>query len=172
MTVTIDVGALVRYSDHERAKWREWIAADPARLSIPFQEGARFPTVGSLLDHIFLVERRHLSLLQGATPPAQTGVPDGDWTALFEYAGLVRADLRSCVANLSEADGQQMTTIVTITGRTVSRSKRWLVTNLVMHETRHLAQVAHAVRRAGQTPPGDHDMLYCAEAEADAAAEA
>jgi uncharacterized damage-inducible protein DinB len=172
MTVTIDLAELLHYSDHERAKWREWIAADPTRLSIPYQEGGRFPTVGSVLDHIFLVERRHLSLLQGATPPARTGVLDGDWMALFEYAGLVRADLRSFAADLSEADSQQTTAVVTLTGRSVTASKRWLATNLVMHETRHLAQVAQAVRRAGQMPPGDHDMLYCAEAEADAAAEA
>lgn len=163
MTVKVDLAELLHYSDHERARWRDWIAADPARLSLLFQDGGKLPTLGSVLDHVFLVERRHLSLLQGATPPTETGVPAGDWMGLFEYAGLVRADLRSCVAQLSEAESQQTATIVTLAGRTLTRSKRWLVTNLVMHESRHLAQVALAARRAGHAPPGDHDMLYCAE---------
>jgi hypothetical protein len=65
---------LIDYSDHDRAKWKEWFAADPSRLNLPFHKGGRFPTIGSLLDHIFLVERRHLSRLEGATPPEGTGV--------------------------------------------------------------------------------------------------
>ena len=99
MTVAVDLVEPLHYSDHERAKWREWIAADPARMSIPFQDGGRFPIVGSLFDHIFLVERRMFSRIQGATPPDATGVPVGDWQALFEYADLVRgAAGRSCTS--------------------------------------------------------------------------
>ena len=74
MSITAGLPELLAYSDHERAKWRAWIEADPSRLALPFQEGARFPTVGSVLDHIFLVERRHLARMEGATPPESTGV--------------------------------------------------------------------------------------------------
>lgn len=162
MTVAVDVAELVHYSDHERAKWREWIAVDPARMSIPFQNDGRFPTIGSLFDHIFLVERRHLSRIQGATPPDATGVPPGDWKALFEYAALVRADLRSSVANLPEAEARQNMTVVARSGsRTMT--KRWLATSIVLHEVRHLAQIAYAARRAGHPPPGEHDMFFCPE---------
>ena len=162
MTVTVDLAELLHYSDHERAKWREWIAADPSRLSIPFQDGGRFPTVGSLLDHIFFAERRLLSRMQGATPPDATGVPAGDWKALFEYAGLVRADFRSAVADLPEADARQNMTVTTLSGpRTMT--KRWLATTIVLHEIRHLAQMAYAARRAGHGPPGEHDLFYCPE---------
>ena len=162
MTVTVDLTELLHYSDLERAKWREWIAADPARMSIPFQDDGRFPTIGSLLDHIFLIERRHLSRIQGAPPPEATGVPAGDWHALFEYAGLVRADLRSCLANLPESEAGQMLTVVTLGGtRTVT--KRWLATAVVVHEVRHLAQLAYAARRAGHAPPGEHDVIFCPE---------
>ena len=75
MSVALELAALMIYSDQERGKWRTWIEADPTRLSIPFQPGGRFPTVGSVLDHIFLVERRHLARMQGGELPEKTGVP-------------------------------------------------------------------------------------------------
>jgi uncharacterized damage-inducible protein DinB len=30
----------------------------------------------------------------------------------------------------------------------------------LLHEVRHWAQIAAAVRMAGCTPPGDHDLFY------------
>ena len=69
MSVALELVALMAYSDQERKKWRTWIEADPSRLSIPFQRGGRFPTVGNLLDHMFLVERRHLTRMQGGAVP-------------------------------------------------------------------------------------------------------
>ena len=32
MSVTLSLAELLDYSDHERAKWRAWMAADPTRL--------------------------------------------------------------------------------------------------------------------------------------------
>jgi uncharacterized damage-inducible protein DinB len=154
---------LLVYSVHERAKWREWIAADPGRLLIPFQpEGRRFPTIGSLLDHIFLVERRHLSRLEGATPPEATGVAPGDWRALFEYGDLVRADLRRYVADLDEAGGAKTLTITSPTG-TFTMTRRKLALHILLHEVRHLAQLACTARAAGHEPPGQHDVFYFME---------
>jgi uncharacterized damage-inducible protein DinB len=159
MTMTLALDELLDYSDHERAKWQNWIAAEPERLQIPFQRGERFPTIGALLDHVFLVERRHLSRLQGGSPPESTGVAGGDWKALFEYAALVRAELRKYVAQLDEDAARQELRIVVQSGtRTMSRGR--LATHIVLHEVRHLAQIAYAVRVAGLAPPGEHDIFY------------
>jgi uncharacterized damage-inducible protein DinB len=162
MSVAVALEELVDYSDHERRKWKEWIAVDPKRLEIPFQAGGRFPTVGSLLDHIFLVERRHLSRLQGANPPDATGVRPGDWKALFEYAELVRADFRKYVADLDETKGREPMTI-TVQSGTYAMTRRRLATHIVLHEIRHLAQIAFAVRLTRQEPPGEHDLFYFPE---------
>jgi uncharacterized damage-inducible protein DinB len=162
MTVSVELRELLDYSDHERAKWREWIAANPRRLDIPFQAGGRFPTIGSLLDHIFLVERRHLSRLQGGTPPESTGVKPGDWKALFEYADLVRADLRRYLTELDESASRERMTIVAQSG-TQSMTRRRLATHILLHEIRHTAQIAYGVRSSGQEPPGQHDLFYFAE---------
>lgn len=159
MSVAVELRELLEYSDHERRKWRDWIAADPRRLDVPFQSGGRFPTLASLLDHIFLVERRHLSRLEGGTPPDATGVETGDWHALFEYADLVRADLRRYLTDLGDDDARQTMTIVAPSG-TRDVSRRRLAAHILLHEIRHLAQIAYAVRIAGQQPPGEHDLFY------------
>lgn len=161
MSVTIDLEQLLDYSDHERTKWREWIAADPRRLALGLQPGGRFPTAAELLDHIFFVERRHLCRLEGATPPESSGVPLGDWARLFEYADLVRADFRHYVSELTDVAADGLLTFEAIGLGPVTMSRRKLLTHVLLHEVRHLAQLALAARTAGIEPPGRHDLFYC-----------
>lgn len=163
MSVTISLEQLLDYTDFERAKWRTWIAADPSRLNLAFQPGGRFPTIGSLLDHLFLVERRHLSRLQGSTPPDTSGVAPGDWEALMEYAGLVRADLRSYLRDVTDADVSGELTITVASGGPYTMKRRALATHMLLHEIRHFAQVAFAARLGGVEPPGQHDYFYFPE---------
>ena len=163
MSVSVHIEQLLDYSDHERRKWRDWINADPKRLEIPLQPGGRFPTVWALLDHVSLVERRHLARLEGGTPPDETGIRYGDWTGLFEYADLVRADLRRYVADTDDAAGSQTISFTALGLGPVSMSRRRLLTHIVLHEVRHLAQVALAARTAGVEPPGEHDLFFFPE---------
>ena len=159
MSITAGLPELLNYSDHERAKWKAWVEADPSRLRLGFQDGARFATIGSVLDHIFLVERRHLARMEGATPPDSTGVAAGDVTGLFEYGDLVRDDFRRFVTTLDDAAAAQRFTFTIPTGP-FTMSRRKLATHVVLHEVRHLAQIALAARAAGVTPPGDHDLFF------------
>ncbi len=162
MTPSVELRELLDYTDHERQKWREWIAAAPQCIDLPFQAGGRFPTIGSLFDHVFLVERRHLSRLEGATPPDSTGVKQGDWKSLFEYADLVRADLRRCLGEL-DVDASRAVLTIAVQSGTQTMTKRRLATHILLHEIRHTAQIAYAVRNAGQEPPGQHDLFYFPE---------
>ena len=161
MSATLALHYLLDYSDHERRKWREWLAADPSRLTLPMQSsGSRFETVQAMLDHVFLVERRHLSRLEGGTPPDSTGVRPGDINALFEYADLVRRDFRRYLADLDSARALESMTITlpTFGSHTLPRVK--LAAHIVIHEIRHLAQLALAARNAGHAPPGEHDLFF------------
>lgn len=160
MSITAGLPELLAYSDYERAKWRDWIAADPSRLNLSFQAGGRFPTIGSVLDHVFLVERRHLSRLEGATPPEATGADLGNAEMLFEYGELVRADFRRFVSTLDDVMAGETFTFSIPTG-TYTMTRRKLATHVVLHEIRHLAQIAHAARMAGVAPPGEHDLFFC-----------
>jgi len=162
MSVSIALDELLGYSDNERIKWRAWFTEDPVRLAIPFQPGGRFPTLGSLLDHVFLVERRHLSRLEGATPPATSGVAADDVQALFEYSDLVRADLRAFLAALDDAEAGKPLVIAVMSG-SFRMTKLTLATHILLHEARHLAQLAYAARLAGHEPPGQHDYFYSKE---------
>jgi uncharacterized damage-inducible protein DinB len=158
MSVALELAALLAYSDQERKKWRTWIEADPSRLAIPFQRGGRFPTVGNLLDHMFLVERRHLTRMKGGDVPDKTGVATDDWQGLLAYADTVRADLRSY-----QTAGQWMT--FTVQSGTFTMTRRKLASHILLHEIRHLAQIAYAARLAGHEPPGEHDFFYASDVE-------
>ena len=160
MSAAVPLATLLEYSDHERRKWRQWTAADPRRFGLPYQAGTRFPTIESLFDHIFLVERRHLSRLEGGTPPDATGVRPCDWQALFDYADLVRSDLRKYVADLDDEEARHTMTIVIRSGTPHTMTRLELATHILLHEIRHLAQIACAARLAGQPPPGEHDYFY------------
>jgi uncharacterized damage-inducible protein DinB len=164
MSVALELAALMAYSDQERSKWRTWIEADPSRLSIPFQRGGRFPTVGNLLDHVFLIERRHLTCMQGGELPEKTGVPSGDWHGLLAYADAGRADLRGYLNGLTDQTAGQWMTF-TVSSGTFTMTRRKLASHILLHEIRHLAQVAYAARLAGHEPPGEHDFFYTPETD-------
>jgi uncharacterized damage-inducible protein DinB len=169
MSVALPLARLLDYSDYERAKWKAWIADNPGRLSLAFQATGRFPTVWSVFDHLFLIERRHLARLQGASPPDATGVVAGDWQALLDYGDLVRADLRGYLTDMTEADAATQITFTVQSGAFATQSGTFTITrgklaiHILLHEIRHLAQIAYAARTAGQEPPGLHDYFYFPE---------
>jgi len=161
MSTPFTLEELLAYSDAERAKWRAWFVEDATRLSLPFQTGGRFGTAGDLVDHIFLVERRHLARLEGSTPPDRTGLMPTDVAGLFEYGTLVRAGMHAFVADLDERRAHESFSFTVQTG-TYTMTRRKLLLHMLLHEIRHLAQIAYAVRLAGHEPPGEHDIFYFA----------
>ena len=55
---------LLRYTDAEDARWRDWLSQNPAALDVPFAEG-RLSTIRGLVTHIFAVELRYTERLLG-----------------------------------------------------------------------------------------------------------
>lgn len=157
MSITFD--ELVRYTNIERDKWRLWFGAHAAAVEAPVQPGGRLPTVGKLIDHIFLVERRHLQRLTSQPLSETTGLTGNNAPPLFDYGASVRRELEQYVADLSDDE------IDTVREFDV-RDKKWPMTprkllfHILLHETRHWAQIALAVRLAGFDPPGDHDLFF------------
>lgn len=159
MSVPVEFNRLMDYLAYERGRWKTWFEADPSRLQLPFQPGGRFPTLNSLVDHIFWVERRHLSRLQGAPLPEHTGVAEGDIAGLFAYADSAHADLRNYVASLTDAQATEVMTFNIPIGP-MSMTRGDLALHILLHEVRHFAQLAYTARAAGIEPPGQHDYLY------------
>ena len=150
---------LLRYTNEERDKWRTWLVARPEAIDAPVQPGGRLPTVGKLVDHIFLVERRHLQRLMDLTPSEQTGLTGNNAAPLFDYGASVRRELEQYVADLDDEEADRVRDFV-VRDRTWQMSSRKLLFHILLHEIRHWAQIALAVRLAGFEPPGDHDFFY------------
>ncbi len=159
LSLDLSLDDLLNWSDHERAQWRGWFDADPARLALPFQPGERFPTVGSMLAHVFLVERRHLSRLQGLPVPDAIGVDERDAAALLAYGDDARRAFRAWAAAVTP-EAAATTMQVALTGGTLQFTQRKLALHMVLHEVRHMAQLALVARNAGAEPPGRHDFLF------------
>ena len=159
MELTLTLDELLGWTAEERAKWLPWFKANPKALDLPLQPGGRFGTVGSLIDHIFLVEYRHTARLQGKELPTASGVTSGDIDALWAYADGGRRGLRAYVPTLSPGDINTPRDVVVPTGK-YPMSPRKLLFHMALHEVRHWAQIASTVRAAGFAPPGDHDLFY------------
>ena len=150
---------LLRYSAAEREKWRTLFLAHPEAIELPLQPGGRFPTVGKLIDHIFLVERRHLQRLTGLPPSDSTGLTGHNAAPLFDYGSSVRRELEQFAADLDPDVADEPRTFE-VRERPYALTPRKLLFHILLHEIRHWAQIALAVRLAGLDPPGDHDLFF------------
>lgn len=150
---------LQRYTIEERDKWRRFFDGHPAAMELAIQPGGRFATVGKLIDHIFLVERRHLQRLRGEPLSDRTGLTGNNAPPLFDYGASVRRELEQFVGDLDEDVADQVRTFE-VRDQQWPMSARKLLFHILVHEIRHWAQIALAVRQAGLEPPGDHDLFF------------
>ena len=159
MSLQLSYDELLRYTSDEREKWRSWLQARPEAMDAPLQPGGRFPTVGKLIDHVFLVERRHLERLTGDPVSESTGLTGANAPPLFDYGASVRRELEQFAREVDEDEADEPRTFV-VRDLTVTMSTRKLLFHILLHEIRHWAQIALAVRLAGLDPPGEHDLYY------------
>ena len=159
MELTITLDELLAWTAEERAKWLPWLKANPKALDVVVQPGGRFPTVASLIDHILLVEHRHTLRLQGKELPTASGVDSKDIDAMWAYGDRGRRAVHAYLPSLTATDANKPRDVVVATG-TYPMSPRKLLFHMALHEVRHWAQIAAAVRAAGFAPPGDHDLFY------------
>jgi uncharacterized damage-inducible protein DinB len=159
--ISLTFDELLRYTNAERDKWRDWFGAHAPAMEAAVQPGGRLPTVGKLIDHIFLVERRHLQRLLGDPLSDQTGLTGNNAQPLFDYGASVRRELEQYVQDLENLDdvADQERSFM-IRDREWPMTPRKLLFHILLHELRHWAQIALAVRLAGFEPPGDHDLFY------------
>ncbi len=149
----------VRYTQEERDKWRRWFLEHPDAMELEVQPASRFPTIGALIDHIFLVERRHVQRLQETPVDTSTGLSGRHAPPLFDYGASVRREMEQFASNLDDDVADQPRTFTVQTGDFVLTPRK-LLFHCLLHETRHWAQIALAIRRAGLEPPGQHDLFF------------
>ena len=159
MPLALQLAELLAYTGAERDKWRAWLLLHPEAMDVSVQPGNRHATVGKLIDHIFLVERRHLQRLMDVAVASVTGLTGNNAPPLFDYGASVRRELEQYVGDLDDEVAEQVRHFE-IREQRWSISPRKLLFHIVLHEIRHWAQVALAVRNAGLEPPGEHDLVY------------
>lgn len=160
MSMTLSFEELLAYTNEEREKWRAWLGAHPAAMDVPVQpQGSSLPTVGKLIDHIFLVEQRHLQRLREEPLSSATGLTASNAAPLFDYGASVRRELNGFVGGLDDDLANEVRTF-DVRSRLWPMTPRKLLFHILLHETRHWAQIALALRLAGYEPPGDHDLFY------------
>jgi uncharacterized damage-inducible protein DinB len=159
MPLTISYDELLGYTSEERDKWRAWFERYPQAVDAAVQPGGRLPTVGKLIDHIFLVERRHLQRLRQEPLSTETGLSGSNAPPLFDYGASVRRELEQLVRTLGEDEADEIRQF-DVRDRMWPMSPRKLLFHVLLHETRHWAQIALAIRLAGLEPPGDHDLFF------------
>lgn len=157
--MTFEFVEFLNYTQEERDKWRRWFVEHPDAMEVEVQPGARFATVGALIDHIFLVERRHLQRLQQAPLDTKTGLSGRHAPPLFDYGASVRRELEQFASDLDDDVADEPRTFTVQTGDFVLTPRK-LLFHCLLHETRHWAQIALSLRRAGLEPPGNHDLFY------------
>jgi uncharacterized damage-inducible protein DinB len=160
VTMQLDFAELLRYTQEERNKWRTWFTAQPDAMEVEMQPAGQYRTVGALIDHIFLVERRHLQRLTCAPLDTKTGLSGRHAPPLFDYGASVRRELEQFASELDEDVACEPRTFTVLSGGQFVLTPRKLLFHILLHETRHWAQIAFALRRAGFEPPGNHDLFY------------
>ncbi len=104
MALELSYDELLRYTNDEREKWRRWLQSHPEAMEVALQPGGRLPTVGKLIDHIFLVERRHLQQLTGDRMSKSTGLTGNNAPPLFDYGASVRRELEQFARVVEDED--------------------------------------------------------------------
>ncbi len=107
---------------------------------------------------MFLIERRHLQRLTGDPVSTSTGLTGNNAPPLFDYGASVRRELEQ-FAELIDEDEANEPRPIAFQDQTLAMSQRKLLFHILVHEIRHWAQIALAVRLAGFEPPGDHDLI-------------
>lgn len=157
MPLALTFDELLRYTNAERDKWRGWLVLHPEAMDLSVQPDGRYATVGKLVDHVFLVERRHLQRLMDVPVATRTGLTGNNAPPLFDYGASVRRELEQYVGDLDDEVADQRRTFGE---QQWAMSPRKLLFHILLHEIRHWAQIALAVRLNGLEPPGDHDLFY------------
>ena len=151
MSPAFDLRDLVAYTTWQRSLWQAYFEQrGPAALGVttgPNGDG-RFPTIGSLIRHIFSAELRYLERIAGLPLTDTARVPTDDAPALFEFGHMGRVRFVHLIDTLPPA----LWTVpieFPLQNSMARSSPRKIVLHVLTHELRHWAQIATLLRLHG-----------------------
>jgi len=151
MPVTLNLTDLMDYTEWERQKWHSWLKQhgdDALKVSAGPHGDGRFSTVGDLIKHIFSAEKRYVDRLSDRPLTDQATIPNDNVEGLFAFSQRSRKDLREFIDALP---AQQWDAIMEFDffGGILRATPKKIVTHVLLHETRHWAQIATLFRLKG-----------------------
>lgn len=159
--VSFDI--LLRYNEYETARWREWISKQPETvLQIPAGDPSKeMGTVRDLLFHILIVEWVYAKVLNGENWENEWQKFDrSSLGGIFSVAAEAQRKLRAFAESASDAQLAQQYKITARSGQSVAGSGRKFLTHIVLHSTRHWAQIAMLLRKEGYATDWQHDFIF------------
>ncbi len=159
--LTLDVNELLAYSDWERGIWHEWLRKHGdavLKTSVGPNGDGRFQTVGDFVRHIFSAEKRYVDRVSGRPITDTSSIPTDNIEALFKFGAESRRDLRALIETLP-AGSWDVPIEMKLMNSIVRATPRKIVTHVLMHESRHWAQIITLFRLSG-LKSDFHDLLF------------
>lgn len=161
MPANLRLAELIEYTDWDRGKWYDWLRQQPdailATSAGPHGDG-RFETIGDVVRHIFSAEKRYVDRLSNRPLTDTASIPNDNLEALFQFGGQSRADLREYTEKLP-AQNWDVPQDFKFMNNFMRATPRKLIVHVLLHETRHWAQIGTLFRMNGLK--GDfHDFLF------------
>ena len=157
----LTVDDLLQYTEWERGKWQAWFqkhGTDPLKASAGSHGDGRFQSVGDVVRHIFAAEKRYLDRLTGRPLTDPTSVPTDNIDALFEFGRHCRKEFRDYIATFPNEEWERLKEY-SMMNMTVKLTAKKIIFQVLIHETRHWAQVATMLRLQG-FPSENQDFLF------------
>jgi uncharacterized damage-inducible protein DinB len=163
MPATLNLIDLMEYTEWERQKWHDWLRQhgnDPLKVSAGPQGDGRFSTIGDIIKHIFFTETRYIDRLSNRplTDPASTPISSDNSEALFQLGGQSRSALRKLIENFPSDEWDKFREFEFFNG-TLRATPKKIVTQALLHEIRHWAQIATLLRLNG-LKDDLHDFIF------------
>ena len=142
---------LLQYTEWERWKWQVWFEQQgpgPLKLNAGPHGDGRFQTVGEVVRHIFSGERRYFERLTDRPLLDPSSILPDNIDALFEFGRRCRKDFRDYIKTLpiQEWDVPKEYSFMNMTMKLTPRK---IIFQVLLHETRHWAQIATILRLQG-----------------------
>jgi uncharacterized damage-inducible protein DinB len=163
MPATLNLTDLMEYTEWERQKWNSWFERhgdDALKISAGPHGDGRFSAVGDVIKHIFIPEARYIDRLSNRplTDPASTPVPNDNSEALFQFGGQTRSALEKFIDTMPSEEWDKFREFEFFSG-TLRATPKKIVTQVLLHEIRHWAQIATLLRLNGLKDEL-HDFIF------------
>lgn len=160
MKDAIQFEELLDYAEFETRRWHDWFARYPAALAVK-TEVATAGNAMTLVFHIAYVELYFAAHLLGEPYPDYKEMKYGSIEELFAIFDQAQSKLRRYLYKAKKADWDKRVDLGSRGEFTVPPiTKRKCFVHVLIHGTRHWAQLATELRASGYKQDWQHDFLF------------